>query len=450
MFRGAPPELRSTPGGTGSWTYVSTYTLVPACARLGAPCLEGESRASRGRCVRQVRGPLPASSNARHSNVVVSHDGDSKAGPVSVRAKHRSMLRTTNRRSHVVWRKPLTAVARLRRLRAAGTLHAIAVVVLLLSFGGCGESTGPGKCSGVELSSRHDKLECEHLQSEQGSLERYESVLSAFREQLQDVRTGRVAVQPVSRTGALARLQRSRVILVGDLHDTNLCRIGFLRLLEDLDGQPSDEWERTELGLEAFPISWQPLVDGLLREDAELRGVGFRELLPYAWNWPVEELASIVERRRSRCNGVLALGGTWLCRHPRTGTPDRLRAPSPGPRISAREWALLYERTSEQAAWTIRTWLDVSPKRRVVVLFGVSHVVDPQHGIPAYLEAQGTKSVSIVLPYHPDLADVLAPCGEGDERTWHALPGDVLYPPYVTRADIVKEALSKAGPASDR
>lgn len=243
------------------------------------------------------------------------------------------------------------------------------------------------------------------------------------------------------RAEALALLADADVVLVSDIHDLEICRVGFeqaVRLIASLRVDVT-----VAIGFEALPRSWQSLVDGVRRGDEAIAGLRMLGLLKYCWPWPTPALARIAEAPPHGASRLLALGTDPLPTVlPASGVPDKWRVPQSETRRDSGRSALRFEAANVACTSAVEEWIgpDRPQGRRVVVaLYGLAHVCDPQRGIPALLVAKGFKVVT-VIPFVQEIAGIqLSKVGSLDPAAWFRLAPGVFYANLVPTVDILAE-----------
>ena len=242
--------------------------------------------------------------------------------------------------------------------------------------------------------------------------------LRKLREACSRLRAGREDLHELKAELAEARVISADVGLVADIHTLDLCRDAFSSACSLVHGNlrvdGGEHWRAMAFGVEAFPVNWQSLVEGVRWRHDDLRGVTLHTLLRYYWPWPVDRLAAVIDDSRLRGIPLRALGGArWPAAVPPSIIPDQRRAPSRRARISGIRERALFDSASEDAAEAIHSWLSSQggPERPVLVaLYGLAHCVAPERGIPARLASHGLECV-VVIPFLREFAEILVSRG---------------------------------------
>jgi len=249
---------------------------------------------------------------------------------------------------------------------------------------------------------------------------------------LEPLRQGRTAIlegraKRLDPAAARRRIEQADVVLVADLHQIDLIRRAFARLVK---GYSKDR--EVAIALEALPPQF---------EEHYAQAKDKVDFLRNCWPWPVEAYAEVVKLG----NPVLAVGEWRGVTLPGAEVADTKRRP--GISISFEptttmdfKYGISWYRRNELSASRIVTWIRAGKRRKVFVLYGAAHYLEPGNvvtvgkkkfvsggGMRSMLVERGMKVV-VVVPLLPDW-EVAFRKKKGGKGWYEVLPG-VLRAPF--------------------
>jgi len=271
------------------------------------------------------------------------------------------------------------------------------------------------------------------LEAKDRGLHWIEGGLDPLRDGLAAVRAGKV--KALDAAVARARVAAAQVVLVGDLHHLDPCRVAFARAVETLSDPEALRAGRVAMAFEAVPAVWEERLADAREEGADLPG-----FLEACWPWPVKEYAALLRREKLAAVPALAAGGQ-PGPVPAAGTEDAERRPVWGAVTDVMDWKYgtsFYGR-NQWAVHRVTQWL--KPGRRAFVLYGAAHHLERGQeaaNLKQALEKAGC-TVVVLFPLLPEWEIALRrrDGAKASGRWYEVLPG-VFRAPLVTDDEIGK------------
>ncbi len=114
-------------------------------------------------------------------------------------------------------------------------------------------------------------------------------------------------LEPAASGRSRKRVSAADVVLAADIHDVDLCRIAFRRIVEDLSDPAALRHGRVAIALEAIAVSYESRLAACRRRGRRDELVA---LLQSCWGWPIERYGDLLSRPGLK--GVPVLG-SWRC-----------------------------------------------------------------------------------------------------------------------------------------
>lgn len=320
-------------------------------------------------------------------------------------------------------------------------VHLALVALLLLALGsGCGDAP-PDRGSGVPRTPASDEREASRGDYKRSrvlrQLRALEPVLYPRKDDRLDQRFASLrsvgwssdrCKQWIMTSGAAERLGKADVVLVGDIHDQDICRRGWGKVAALQSRAVATAGLELGLALEALSPATVQIIESARGQPAGLDLQALLGALRGEWPWPCAAYVNAIQDYALTGVPMIAGWGGEDLGVPNPQLQDALRRPVEA--VDSAEFAERVLAADQFASDNIVRWMARRPGcRRVCGLFGLGHVVSVGRSLAVRLREQGL-AVLVVLPYVPEWEFELQKRGARDPNAWLEVFDGVLYPPY--------------------